>query len=369
MPQGFLIGDVHLGLHQLELDKWLDIHKDYFYKFLIPILKERYTIGDKLFILGDLFDNRNHLNLKVISFVLDLFNELELLGIDVLIIGGNHDYYNLWDAEYTSLRILEKYKNIEIVNDVNVYTFSDKKILLLPWNKHSAQLKEMKKYAGKVDYLFTHSDLRGAKTGMRNTLTVGNTIADYIGFPRVYASHIHIYQEIENFKFLGSPFHMDRNDKGNKKGLTILDFTAGSEEFVENTISPKFTTLEIKTEEDIKMLDDILENNVSSLHKKDDFIDVVINNSVLLSSKEAKKKIEEISKSGKVLKIKQYDDTTIDDGIENISLDDIGVTMSTEDLIREYIKNQQTDDTLKSRFMEILEETIKISKTNGAEDE
>jgi DNA repair exonuclease SbcCD nuclease subunit len=367
MAKGYLIGDIHLGLHQLNLDKWLDIHRMYFYDFLIPYLKENYKKGDKIFILGDLFDNRTQLQHKITSFTLDLFNYLEENEYDVLIIGGNHDYFNNWDSEHTPLRILEKHKNVELFNKPSVYTFNNKKILLLPWDKHETQLKEMKKWAGKVDYLFTHSDLRGAKTGIKNTLMVGNTIADYVGFPKVYASHIHIYQQLENFKFLGSPFHMDRNDKGNKKGLTIIDFDNDTDIFIPNNITPEFKTLEIVNENDLEKLDTII-NSESNESKKDDFIDIVINNSVLLNSKEAKRKIEEISKTKNISAIKYVDDTSVDNGIENINLEDIGMNISTEDLIREYVKNQQVESELKNKFLLILEDTIKICKNNNSDE-
>src|SRR6266403_710338 len=94
MSKLFLLGDIHLGIHQLKLDIYLDISKDYFFNFYFPILKEHYKKGDRLFILGDVFDNRSHLNLKVISYALDIFDWLEENDIQIDIILGNHDLYN-----------------------------------------------------------------------------------------------------------------------------------------------------------------------------------------------------------------------------------------------------------------------------------
>jgi hypothetical protein len=37
-------------------------------------------------------------------------------------------------------------------------------------------------------------------------------------YGKVYSGHIHIVQEINYFTFVGSPYHLDRNDVGNKKG-------------------------------------------------------------------------------------------------------------------------------------------------------
>lgn len=361
MGKGFLSGDWHFGIHQLNEDKWLKITDDYFNNFFIPQVLKRWEKGDKIFINGDIFDSRSHLTLKVISFTLDLFNKFEELGFECVIIGGNHDYLFAFSPEHTSLRILERFPKVKLILYPEIYEFSDKKILMLPWDTHSNQLKEIKKYTGKVDYLFTHSDLRGAKTGIKNQLMVGNTIADYIGFPKVYASHIHIHQSINNFTFLGSPFHLDRNDKGNSKGITLVDFNTGEEEFIENNLSPEFKTIEIRKESDIDILERLLKiDNINN--DKDNFIDIIINNSVIINSKKIKKKLEDVSKRKNVSSIKYHDDITIDDGIENISIDDIGISISTEDLLREYIKNQDIENELKNKFIDILEETIKLCK-------
>ncbi len=367
MANGFLISDIHLGVHSLAEDKWIKIANDYFTLFFIPEVKKRWKKGDKIFILGDLFDNRNYLSLRIISYALDLFEQFEKEEFDIVILGGNHDYRNNSDSEHTSLRILERHPNVQIVKEPISYKFSNKNILLMPWvGNHKAEHEILKKWANKVDYLFCHSDLRGAKTNMRTVLTHGLTVADYVAFPKVYSGHIHIYQQLENFKFLGNPFHMDRNDKGNKKGLTIIDFDTDTEEFIENNITPEYKTIEITKESDLEKLDRLIKiDNV--LDEKDNFIDIVINNSVLLNSKEAKRKIEEVAKKKSISSVKYIDDTTVDNGIEDINLNDIGLNISTEDLIREYVKNQQVENDLKDRFMKILDDTIKLCKNNTEE--
>lgn len=352
MSKGYLISDIHLGVHKLHEDKWLNIAKDYFHKFFIPKIQKTWQDGDKVFILGDLFDNRSFLSLKVISFALDLFNHFEKLNIPILIIGGNHDYYNNNDAEHTSLRILERYNNVEIYTTPTLYNFSNKRILLMPWNGIvKEEVKIFKQYAGKVDYMFSHSELQGAKSNLKVEMTHGNNIASFISFPKVFSGHIHIHQTIDNFTYLGSPYHLDRNDKGNKKGITIIDFNANLVDFIPNDFSPEFKTIEIKKEEDIKKLNDI---------SGGDFTDVVINNSVIINSKEVRRKIEEISKNENISSIKQIDDINIRNTIEDVNLDSIGIDVSVEDLLREYVKTQEFDNN--DKILKLLEDSIKISK-------
>lgn len=361
MAKGYLISDIHLGVHRLAEDKWLKISKNYFYDFFIPLVKERWEDGDKIFILGDLFDNRSYLSLKVISFVIDLFNDFEKMNLPILIIGGNHDYYNNNDAEHTSLKILKKHTNVEIFTVPTLYNFSNKKILLMPWNGIlKEEQKIMKQYAGKVNYMFSHSELQGALTNLKVGLRHGANIADFVAFPKVYSGHIHLHQTIKNFTYLGSPYHIDRNDKGNDKGVTILNFDDDSEEFVINNFSPKFTTIEISQESDLFKLDDLLTSKLDN-----NFIDIVINNSIIINNKDARKKIEDIAKNKKATTIKQVDDITIRDSIKDIALDDIGIDISVEDLMRECVKKQQFEgmsDSSREKMLDLLEESIKISK-------
>ena len=42
---------------------WLNIIEDYFFNFFIPLVKKEYKEGDVLYHLGDVFDNRQSINL------------------------------------------------------------------------------------------------------------------------------------------------------------------------------------------------------------------------------------------------------------------------------------------------------------------
>ena len=57
---------------------------------------------------------------------------------------------------------------------------------------------------------------------------------------QVYAGHIHIRQDMKNVHYIGNPYHKDKSDIDNIKGITVLDIKTGETEFIENTVSPKF---------------------------------------------------------------------------------------------------------------------------------
>ena len=340
MSKSFLIGDILLGSNQLNLEKWLNIHKQYFYDFFIPILKEKYIKGDIIFIIGNLFYNKLYTHNKIISFALDLFNDFEKLEFNIIIICGENDYVNN-TVENSPIRILEKYKNVKIVTEPKLFNFNNKRILLMPYNKSDIQLNTIKNY--EADYLYTSTKLKGASLNKNKFLISGIIINEFSKFEKVYSSHIHINQLVDNFRYIGSPYHTDENDYDNIKGIYIID--NDSEEFIPNNITPLFKKIEIENIKDLEKLDS---------ENKNDFIDIIINNSVL-KSKEAKRKIEDISKNKKINSIKY-----IEDDKEDIIYDDTDVFVSTEELIREYIKKQDIKQEDKEKYLKIINDTIKI---------
>lgn len=345
----YLIGDVHLGVHNNELDKWLEIHKQYFYEFFIPNVKKTYKEGDKIVIMGDLFDNRTFLNLKVINFTLDLFDALEEYEIHV--IGGNHDYYNDYDADNSSLAILRRYKNVTLYTTPKIVTWCDTNILMMPWDSATNQLNTIKKAVGKSELILCHSELRGVRTGVKSILHHGLSVADFVMFPRIYASHIHIRQTLNNITYIGSPFQMDRNDKGDQKCLLVLDLENNTENYIPNLISPQYRTIEIMVDSDISKIDALLKE------KTNDFIDIIVDNNIIVKNHVLKHKLEELQAVKHISKMDYVDQTKIVEQIEDIQLDDIGVTVSTDQLLREYIMVQNDED--KDKLLEIYDNTLK----------
>src|SRR5690606_13160855 len=92
----------------------------------------------------------------------------------------------------------------------------------------------------------------------------------------------------------------------------------------------------ITNEDDLHKLDNLLTKDLDN-----NFVDIVINNSIIINNKEVRNKLQDIAKNKKATTIKQVDDITVRDTIKDIALDDIGIDVSVEDLMREYVKNQE----------------------------
>jgi len=308
MSKAILLGDLHFGCHTFELEKRLHVAREYFQEFFFPLMERHYQPGDIVYILGDVFDNRNYLDIRVMCFALDLFAEFRKRGIMIRLLIGNHDMFGEKSYEFTSVRCLEHFDNITIYTKPTVVTQDNLRFLLMPWiTEKSEELTVLREYANQVDFLFCHSDLSGAKTNMKTVLTHGLAPEDFVAYPRVYSGHIHIRQTIRNFTFVGSPYHLDRNDKGNKKGVYILDLATGDEQFYPNDFSPEYKTLHINTSEDIKKLDMLIESE----NTKGDWFDVEVSNSLIIKDKTITKKLSEITKT-RSIKLKHIDDLPLE---------------------------------------------------------
>ena len=87
----WVLGDLHFGVRSNSME-WLQIQKDFFEQQFIPTLKKYVKPGDVLVQVGDTFDNRQSINIKVLNYAMDLFERLgEILPDHVIC--GNHDIW------------------------------------------------------------------------------------------------------------------------------------------------------------------------------------------------------------------------------------------------------------------------------------
>jgi hypothetical protein len=74
---------------------------------------------------------------------------------------------------------------------------------------------------------------------------------------------------VGNVNFVGCPYELTRSDIGNHKGYWILDTEAGTEEFVENPVSPRFIRFNV---------DEVLDMTLEDLRGKckNNFVDIYL---------------------------------------------------------------------------------------------
>ena len=237
----FMISDLHFGVRSNN-QEWLNIQKDYFYNFFIPYVKENKRKGDACFILGDIFDSRQLLNILVLHTSIGIFKDLsDLFGeTGVFIMTGNHDCWTKDSADIHSLKCLEFIPNIYSFDKPTTLKTQDLKLIFLPWGFNTEEEKEFLE-KNSSDYLFVHTDIKGARFGAKVEVEHGNGEESYTKHRKVYGGHLHHRQRVNDFiTLIGCPYQMTRSDLGNKKGIYVVDLETKTEQFIENNYSPEF---------------------------------------------------------------------------------------------------------------------------------
>jgi len=237
----WLIADTHFGLKSDDQD-WLNDYAGYFENTVIPMMKERVGKNDILVHCGDVFDNRTIIGLNTISRVVSLFEKFSEVFNDIRIVIGNHDMYKKSSNDVTSVDVLKHIPNVKIYSEPTVEVISGKTCLFNPWIEDVEKQVEVLKGVD-VNYIFGHLQIGGSKSIDRKGKCVemkGGVKKSDFKSAQVYAGHIHIRQDMKNVHYVGNPYHKDKSDIDNIKGITVLDIKTGETEFIENTVSPKF---------------------------------------------------------------------------------------------------------------------------------
>ena len=358
----FITTDWHFGIYLNNLDKWLNMMEDYFLNSFIPFLKKEAKEGDILIHCGDIYDNRTSIPI-IVSYKLEkiLAQISEILPVHIIV--GNHDLWNKGTNDVNSVRLFNFIDNIHVYEKIHTLEVFDKKLVLMPWiEKRLDMINEIKNNSG--DYLFCHSDLNGCRMHL-NSVAHRNPdkidINEFRGYQHVFSGHIHIRQSNNNFTFIGSPYQMDRNDMGDKKGITILDLSTGDIEFVENTYSPSFRKFTVKEEDDVE--------NLEMLKDSKDYIDLVISNNLLVNDRKLRRKLETLLEVGSFTSVEYLDDIVSEDETEEEELTqeelEISIHLDYKEFISNYIKNQNYDnDKFRGGVLVEFNEIIRIYNEN-----
>jgi calcineurin-like phosphoesterase family protein len=366
----FLIGDTHIGLgYPNTTDKWHKIHIEYFKDFLIPLLKKEVKEGDIIIHLGDLFDNRNIIPINLLNYGMDIVEEISKIA-PLHIIIGNHDLYSKSASEINSVRPFKYIPNVKIYDSAKVLNYNNLNILMMPYiEKRIDQIEIIENNKG-CDYLFCHSDLNGCRMHLNSAAHRNNDkidINNFKSFRKVRSGHIHLVQTSNNFTFVGSIFQMDRNDKGDQKGIFVINTDDDTEEFFPNKISPVFRKFRVITEEDIDRLDEIKDTK--------DYIDIAISNNLLINNRKLRRKLEMMLEKGNFASVEYIDDIVQknEDGEDIISeaveIDeesmDISIKLEYETYIREYIDRQKYENSdFKDGILSEYDEVIRLYNEN-----
>lgn len=244
-----ILGDIHFK-------KCKEIEKKYrervFY-FVFKTLQER-NISD-LIQLGDLFDDRKHIDLQVYDETVKLYDKYfsELNSVTVLL--GNHDLYfkDVHDVNSPVL-LQEKFSNLRIIYKIQETDIG----LFVPW-LNASNIDEFKKMVetSKAKHCFGHFEINSFAMIKGFEENNGLSASVFNKFDKVFSGHFHLTQDKSNISYVGSLFQNDRNDVNDIKRFMILDTKTGEIEEVRIPFE-LFNKVTITSEEE--MTDDLIDS-------------------------------------------------------------------------------------------------------------
>ena len=217
----WVLGDLHFGVRANSME-WLDIQKDFFENLFIPTLKEHVKPGDVLVQVGDTFDNRQSINIKVLNYAVNLFERLGAI-LPVHVICGNHDIWAKKSNEITSIDSLKWIPNVQIYKEPELLNWNNRKVLMMPWRRDAEHETQTLADFPQTDIVFCHSEVKGIYLNAKVKNEHGTDSNVYDKYTRVYSGHIHFRQERGKLLMVGTPYQLTRSDANNSKGFDRVD--------------------------------------------------------------------------------------------------------------------------------------------------
>lgn len=329
-----VVGDLHLGHSPSNLARFESIfesQKRFFTECLIPELKNQ-GISDILF-TGDVFDQRRKIDVKIMQYVEDLF-ENELKDFNCIVLEGNHDAYLKDDLSITSLALIKNKKNVTIINKFTPMSFGNKKTLIVPWLTTELEKKfteNLPKIKMKYDYVFGHFEICGFVYEAGVVAVNGLNPVDFFdNFKNTVSGHFHTHSEKKagesSIHYVGTPYQLTFGDIGEEKGFWIFDMDKDERKFVKNNVSNEF--IKLRSLEEIKEYDSFEKYFVEFIYnnkmtREEVFLiekEISQRNPILLKTQFAEEETVEIAEEQKEERnVEEMSDAVISDDMTQIS--------------------------------------------------
>ena len=250
-----LIADTHLGIKKND-----DVYIQVFKKLIHTVCGYAFQNNIKSLIhLGDFFDTRKSLSLKVIDTAISSMEDMEDVFDQIHLIVGNHDTYFRNEITPTSLSLFEEHDKTTVITHPTVLN----NILMLPYLFDPEDLKN-----SNCDYCMGHFDIIGFEmnSGGSTSLYAKLNMADFSRFKKILSGHYHVRSIQGNIEYLGAPMQFTFNEINQTLGFYVFDDSSGKTDFIEFTDYPKHVI--IKDDVDLSTVD-IKGNNIKVVFTND----------------------------------------------------------------------------------------------------
>lgn len=260
MSKIILVSDTHFGVRK-NSEVFLESQIKFIDEQFIPYLIEN-NIKCVCW-LGDIFDNRSNINIKIMNAVIDIFKKLK--EFNIFLLTGNHDTFFNDSININSIKIFSEFPNVKIIEDITQIVLDGVKITMVPWIVDNCKfIKEFKTFD--TDICLGHFNINGFNFNKFKLSEDGVSQNVFHDCKKVFSGHFHIrntktYNNTEII-YIGSPYQLTRNDADECRGFTVLDLHDLSYEFIDNTKSLKYIKLQYPQTFDKSMI----ENNIVDVH-------------------------------------------------------------------------------------------------------
>lgn len=344
----WVLGDLHFGVRSNSIE-WLEIQQDFFENVFIPTLKKHVKPGDVLVQVGDVFDNRQSINLKVLHYAIELFERLGKI-LPTHVICGNHDIWAKKSNEVTSIDTLKWIPNVNIYKKPKALNWNGKEILMMPWRRdEDHEIETLLKFP-KTNIVFCHSEVAGVALNAKVRNLHGTDSESYKGYDAVYSGHIHYRQTKGKLRLVGTPYELTRSDSGNAKGFDLVDLETMEETFFHNDKSPKFLKFNLKSLYMVQLgeFKKQIENN---------FVDLYVPSKIATSSA-LSKLINRVQKISRKIEPNIYeDDDLLDKDLYDMDqIEDLYKNYNILHLCNMYVDGTHHDDDVKQKLKQTLKQ-------------
>lgn len=236
MSKVILVTDFHFGIHS-DSELFLDYQKRFFKEQFFPYLEANKIT--EIISLGDEFHSRKAINYNTLHFAKEMFFDvISENNYRLKIIIGNHNVFHKFNNEVNSARLLfESNTNIQVIEEPTEIVYDNIKFLLVPWiNKNNEHyiLKSITETT--ASYLLGHFEVSDIKLHNNWEFSEGLDHSIIDKFYQVWSGHYHHSIEKDNFKYLGTCWHLNWDDVNYTKGFHVFDTETKELIFIENTI-------------------------------------------------------------------------------------------------------------------------------------
>lgn len=238
MAKVAIITDTHFGASKS--DEWLlQKQMDFIQGTFFPSLVEHHIFD--VIHMGDVFDNRQNLNTKMLDTVYSgFFTPLRDSGVNLRILLGNHDIYYKNTNRYHSLFPLpDMFDNVALLDRFDDYMIAGEPFAAFPWiNNDNLEQALGHAKTSHARFAVGHTNIIGFEMQRGRLADYGLTAETFKNFELFLTGHFHLRSRKGNIVYTGNPYYLTWADYNTEKGFAILDTETGELSYIANPDDP-----------------------------------------------------------------------------------------------------------------------------------